>query len=60
MGYSVQKRVEIMEIYFINSQCANRVAELFNQRHPDKLTGAIVSELLTDYWGSIIETYCNG
>jgi len=36
MVYSIEERVEIIELYFINNQCARVTATLFNDRHPDR------------------------
>ncbi|XP_066149124.1 uncharacterized protein [Euwallacea fornicatus] len=36
MVYSVAEKVEIIELYFINNQCARVTATLFNERHADR------------------------
>ena len=50
MVYSIPERVEIIELFFKNNECGNRVAELFNQLHPDKqASGKIVRELVAKF-----------
>lgn len=50
MVYSIPERVEIIALFFKNNECGNRVAELFNQRHPDKhASGKIVRELVAKF-----------
>lgn len=50
MVYSIAERVEIIELFFKNNECGNRVADLFNQRHPEKhLSGKIVRELVAKF-----------
>jgi len=36
MVYSIAERVEIVELYFINNQCARRTATVFNYQHVNK------------------------
>ena len=50
MVYSLAEKVEIIELYFKNNECGNRVAQIFNERHPDKhLYGKIVRELVAKF-----------
>lgn len=50
MVYSLAERVEIVELYFKNNDCGNQVAQIFNERHPDKhLSGKIVRELVAKF-----------
>ena len=47
MVYSLVERVEIIELYFKNNECSNRVPQIFNECHPEKhLYGKIVRELV--------------
>ncbi|CAG9768566.1 unnamed protein product [Ceutorhynchus assimilis] len=36
MVYSIAERVEIIELYFINNQCARVTVTLFNERHAER------------------------
>lgn len=48
--YSLAERVEIIELYLKNNECGNRVAQIFNERHPGKLlSGKIVRELVAKF-----------
>ncbi|KAJ8922531.1 hypothetical protein NQ315_007561 [Exocentrus adspersus] len=50
MVYSTAQRVEVIQLYYKNNECGNRVAELFNQRHPDgHMSGKIVRELVAKF-----------
>ena len=50
MVYSLAEKVEIIELYFKNNECGNRVAQIFNERYPDKhLYGKIVRELVAKF-----------
>lgn len=53
MVYSIAERIEIIEIVYENSRCANKTTQVFNQHQNKHVNRKHVLDLMNKFWETI-------